>query len=161
MSDFIARRIVRQHTMQLPDVPNKVFPLLCPVREREWLHGWDCTIVHSESGFVEKNCVFTTDLPGDGHVVWVASRYEPDHEIIEFVQLAPGSRVAKLEVQLEELEGGRTLAHWSYTYTALTETGNEFLSHITEDVYNKKMTKIEESLSHFLKTGKMLISDWH
>lgn len=160
MSEFIAKRIVRQRTMQLPDVPNRVFPLLCPVMERQWLQGWDCTMVYSESRVAEKNCVFTTDFPGDGHVVWVVTRHDPENHVVEFAQTAPGSRVVKLEIQLHQLDGNQTRAHWSYTYTALTEAGNEYLNHVTEDVYNKKMTKVEESLVYFLKSGEMLIKDW-
>jgi hypothetical protein len=160
MSKFISRRIVRQHTMKLPDVPGRIFPLLCPVMERQWLQGWDCTMVYSETGLAEKNCVFTTEFPGDGHVVWVVSLYDPDNHRIEFAQTAPGSRVVKLEIRLKESHGKQTTAQWTYTYTALTEAGNEYLNHVTEDVYNKKMIKVEESLAHYLKTGEMLIKDW-
>jgi hypothetical protein len=32
----------------------QVFPLLCPVRECDWLEGWNCTLLHSGSGLAEK-----------------------------------------------------------------------------------------------------------
>ena len=129
--------------------------------ERQWLHGWDCNMVYSKSGLAEKNCVFTTEFPGDGYVVWVVTRHDPKNYVIEFAQTAPGSRVVKLEIQLKKSDGNQTTAHWTYTYTALTEAGNEYLNHVTEDVYNKKMTKVKESLAHYLRTGEMLVKDWN
>lgn len=50
-------------TMRHPAPLERVFPLLCPVREREWLQGWDATMVCSESGVAEPGCVFTTVGP--------------------------------------------------------------------------------------------------
>ena len=38
--------------------PEKVFPLLCPVREKDWLDGWNYKMIYSKSGLIEKNCVF-------------------------------------------------------------------------------------------------------
>ena len=55
-----------------------VFPLLCPVREKEWLEGWDCTLVHSQSGLIEKNCVFTTSHHGGSETVWLVTQYDAD-----------------------------------------------------------------------------------
>ena len=37
--------------------PEVVFPLLCPVREYEWLEDWTCEMVFSESGVAEEDCV--------------------------------------------------------------------------------------------------------
>ena len=40
---------------------SKVFPLLCPVREADWIDGWNPVLVLTQSGFAEQDCVFITD----------------------------------------------------------------------------------------------------
>ena len=62
--NFEAKRIVREYTMRIDASPDRVFPLLCPRREYEWIPDWKSDIVFSESGFAERDCVFTTVLPG-------------------------------------------------------------------------------------------------
>ena len=37
MTDFKAERVVKSYTMHLGAPPAEVFPLLCPVRETEWI----------------------------------------------------------------------------------------------------------------------------
>ena len=44
---FVAKRVTRSYRQQIDGSPTEVFPLLCPVRERDWLHGWDCDMVYS------------------------------------------------------------------------------------------------------------------
>jgi hypothetical protein len=60
-----------------------VFPLLCPVREYDWIDVWSCDVIYSESGIAELGCVFLTDLPGRGTETWVVTRFEPEF-VIEF-----------------------------------------------------------------------------
>jgi hypothetical protein len=56
-----------------------VFPLLCPVREYEWIEPWSCDMVFSESGLAENNAVFRTHFPAQGgEETWVVCRYEKD-----------------------------------------------------------------------------------
>ena len=33
--------------------PDRVFPLLCPVREYDWIDGWECRMVYAETGVAE------------------------------------------------------------------------------------------------------------
>jgi hypothetical protein len=53
--------VTRTFTQQLVAEPSKVFPLLCPVREADWLDGWDPLVVFSQSGVAEPDCVFLTE----------------------------------------------------------------------------------------------------
>ena len=58
-------RTVRSYTQRIEAPPDSVFPLLCPVREAEWLAGWSevLEMVHSDSGLAEDGCVFMTRPP--------------------------------------------------------------------------------------------------
>jgi len=53
-------RVTRTFTQHLVAEPSRVFPLLCPVREADWLEGWDPLLIVSESGIAEPDCVFVT-----------------------------------------------------------------------------------------------------
>jgi len=55
-------RIVKEGVMQLNAGAKTVFPLLCPVKEDDWIDGWAdvCTIVYTDSGIAEEACVFET-----------------------------------------------------------------------------------------------------
>jgi hypothetical protein len=63
-------RVTRSYTPQLVAKLEAVFPLLCPVREVDWIEGWMPLSVVAESGFAERDCVFTTSAePNDS--IWL------------------------------------------------------------------------------------------
>ncbi len=64
----------RTYTQHLVAPPSRVFPLLCPVREADWLEGWDPPLVLSNSGVAERDCVFLTDA-SPGHAIWYVTRH--------------------------------------------------------------------------------------
>lgn len=69
------RRTVVSHVMQLAAAPGEVFPLLCPVREYEWIEGWDCEMIYAATGKAEAGAVFRTAFPaGSPPDTWVISR---------------------------------------------------------------------------------------
>ena len=150
-----AKRIVRECTQHLQAVPSQVFPLLCPVREYEWIEHWTCKMIYSDSGVAEDNCIFTTDVPDDGsEKVWVVSHYEPNQEI-QFV-IVNDRIVARYSITLTDNGDGTTTAVWKQIITALNESGNQTLEHLTETVYAQKIRILETMLNHFLTTGEML-----
>ena len=54
------KRVTRTYTQQLVAEPSAVFPLLCPVREADWIDGWGSISVIAQSGVAERDCVFVT-----------------------------------------------------------------------------------------------------
>lgn len=66
MTSIRSPRITRHYTQRIEAPPARVFPLLCPVREADWLEGWGeiVEMVHSDSGLAEDGCVFLTRPPG-------------------------------------------------------------------------------------------------
>jgi hypothetical protein len=61
MNSFASRRVAHEYTQTNPAAPERVFPLLCPVREADWIPGWRYKLIYSESGVAELGCVFTTE----------------------------------------------------------------------------------------------------
>ncbi len=145
--------IVCRHEMSLPASPQVLFPLLCPVREAEWLPGWSAQLVHSDSGFAEAGCVFTT--PGDGPEpwTWVIARHDAVEGRIRFIVTVPGSHVRVLDIDVQASPAGCT-ATWTYTLTALTEAGEAFLPSFAVE-FPARMTRLETLLTDFLHTGSM------
>ena len=41
MSEFKAKKMTRRFTQQFVGTPERVFPLLCPTREYEWIEPWE------------------------------------------------------------------------------------------------------------------------
>lgn len=76
-STFQVKRAVRTYRQTIEAKPDVVFPLLCPVREVEWLDGWNHRMIYSASGLVEEGSVFSTSNPGEEDTVWVVIRHDP------------------------------------------------------------------------------------
>ena len=130
--------------------PEAVFPLLCPVREYEWLDGWECEMVYSQSGVAETDCVFKTrfrEVPETWHV----NVYEPPRRI-EYLIEAPDTLITRLTIELARSGEGRTQMHWRRVYTSLSPAGQAQADSWTSD----RERELGLRLEHFLSTGKML-----
>ena len=95
-------RVRRSYTQKLRGKPADVFPLLCPVREREWAEGWDPLAVYSTSGFAENDCIFTTGEENP-ESFWVITDFDPLRYRLEIVKVTPGMTVARITIS----PGGR------------------------------------------------------
>ena len=156
MEDFVARRVVKHYLHRVGAGPETVFPLLCPVREYEWIKGWKCSMVYSESGVAENNCIFTTDFPDRGQGTWVVTRYEPEAFRVEYTIFHSDRFMEKIDLSLVENGDGTTSVHWTRTFTGLSPEGNEFIEHYSADHLDERMEGLGKSLDHFCKTGEML-----
>ena len=148
---FKAKRIARSFTFEVDAPPGVVFPLLCPVREREWLDGWKADVVYSDSGFAENNCIFTTENQLFGEAIYAISRHEPNQGRIEFVIFFPEKCVQKLDIELKPKTGGGTSLTWSRLYTGLSAGGNALIEQITEAAFQKQAGVIAQSLARCCK----------
>ncbi|MHB8918732.1 MAG: hypothetical protein ACYC4H_11965 [Desulfocucumaceae bacterium] len=156
MSPFIFRRASKTCTQKYLAPPAEVFPLLCPVREYEWIHGWKCEVIYSESGFVEEGCIFKTSFPGQEGAIWVTTKHDAENNEVQFIRVVPGVLVVEMKIALEDSRDGGTSACFSYIYTALSDKGNEYVANNIEAEFNHTMIIIEKSMNHFLATGQML-----
>jgi hypothetical protein len=157
MSDnhrFSSLRTIKTAKQHLLARPDKVFPLLCPTREYEWIETWKCRVVHSQSGCAELDCVFVTDFPGEGEDVWVVSVYRPNEEI-GFVR-SNGRRTIRFSITLTDNGDGTTTAVWTQVFTGLNEDGNRMVQSVTDEGYRQRILERERQLNHFLTTGTML-----
>lgn len=152
-----AFRVTRTYVQSLHSPRETVFPLLCPVREADWLEDWQCAMVYSDSGVAEPGCVFTTPHHGDTETVWYVADYEPPRHI-RFVRVTPDTMVVDIDIALALNEDGpdRTVATVRYAYTALSDKGRDVLEPSTEEEWVRMMRWWEDSLNHYLRTGQRL-----
>jgi len=79
--------------------PESLFPLLCPVREYEWIPDWTCELHHTRSGWVERGACFSTQR-GDDRTLWVTTRHDPLHLLVEFAKFSAPHWVELMSLQL-------------------------------------------------------------
>jgi len=138
--------------------PARIFSLLCPVREYDWIPLWHCELLHTQSGVAELGCVFRTDF-GDqwGAETWVVSHYRPD-EKIAFVRTG-ALRTTRYEVILASDRNDPAITHltWRQEITGLNPEGNKFVVAASADEeFQAMMAALNAMLAHYLATGKSL-----
>lgn len=135
-------------TLTFAAPPERVFPLLCPVKEYDWIPDWRCTMVHSATGIAELGCVFTRE--GE---TWVTTRYEPP-TVIEYTIVSPRT-AAMLRFALQAA-GETTIATVRSTNTALTPAAEEQVRGWTAELQQQLWSMREVEANHYLRTGTIL-----
>ena len=166
MSAFKSLRVSHEYTQSNPASPERVFPLLCPVREAEWVPDWKYRLVYSDSGVAELGCVFTTPSSAaaakarDGEdprlreQTWITVDYDPAAYRIAYVWIDPGRVATELRIQLTAADDGSTRSRIGFRYTGLSEEGNRQVEKYDRKWYEQKMQGWETAINHYLKTGE-------
>ena len=154
MINFMPKKLRSSFIQRFQAPRGRVFPLLCPVREYEWIEPWQCEILHTDSGIAEKGCVFRTRFPGEtSDDIWVISTYEPDTRI-EFVRVN-ALRAMTLSITLADNADSTTSALNEQLLVGLTEQGNQALDGLA-DGFVFEMRVGEAMLNHYLTTGNRM-----
>ena len=155
-SGFKAKRVTRNYIQTINAEPSRVHALICPVKEAEWLDGWDYDLIFSNSGVAEPGCVFISRSKGEKDTIWLITNRDDQACKTEFARITPESRVAHLTVRIEDAGKHTSRVDIKYTITALTEAGNNFIGNFTEENFVKDMKFWEATMNHYLETGKAL-----
>ena len=133
----------------------EVFPLLCPVREKDWTPDWDPKLVISNSGVMEQECLFVeADTPADA--IWVVFRHDPVNFEVAMYRIVPGVIVGRFAITLDSEEGNTTSASVSYEQTALGKDGEKIVNEFTAESFAEFMDEFTLAINHYLATGKMI-----
>jgi len=151
---FKAKRLLLSCEQLLKAKPEKIFPLLCPVREYDWIDTWGCEVVFTNSGFAELDCVFVTDIDKCEKEVWVIDKYEINN-IVQFIKFN-SSIITRYRISLNDNLDGTTKAAWEQIITSLNEKGNDYIDCFIKDEYYKKISVLEEKLNFYLLNGMCL-----
>ena len=143
--------LVPERTIAAP--PDKIFPLLCPTREYDWIATWRGELLHSESGGAEHDAIFRTRQAGVEEI-WICTRYEPNREI-HYVRFAKGL-LTKLEITLIDLGDGTTRVCWLLTASALVEEMTGAVADLAPGGSRiHQLERVLDELEHYLETGEM------
>jgi hypothetical protein len=141
------------YTQTLAASPDEVFPLLCPVREAEWVDGWDPRVVFTASGVAEQGCAWVMPGSGTADPIWVVTRHDPAAHRVSFVKTTPDHSVGLIDIALAPAPDGGSHAEITYDYTALSEEGRRFVRAFTAEHYAAFMKAWEDSLNGFLRAA--------
>ena len=72
---------------------------------------------------------------------------------VECFKVIPEFTVGIIEIQLRKGDNDQTFAEVSYSFTALSQQGSEFVEQFTSERYEAFMKEWESELNHFLQTG--------
>ena len=118
-------RVTHTYKQRLNGSVSKVFPLLYPVREAEWIHGWSPVLVLSQSGYAEQDCVFITDAKVHDSI-WYVTRHDPARGYVEMIKVTPGVTACKLTIRVRPAKPGCE-AEITYSHTSLGPEGDVFV----------------------------------
>jgi hypothetical protein len=137
--------------------PDRVFPLLCPVREAEWLDGWTAELLRSESGYSEEGCVFRTVFPGEPETIWIVTRHEPETGRVDFARVTAGLVATRLSIRVQPTGEGESSVLVTYDFTTTSPEGERLVAtRHSEEAFQKAMRWWERAMNHFLETGTTL-----
>ncbi len=149
-------RFTYDHVMDLHSVPEVIFPLLCPILEYKWLKGWECTMVYSDSGIAENNCIFykSPAPPLYEKLIFQVIDYQPP-KAIEFLIFINNTGSIRFRISLKQDGENRTQASWNYTITGHSKEGNKQLKEYRENIIETQVGNIEKDLAYWLGHNKM------
>jgi len=154
--NFQSKRVAHEFTQTNVAPPEKVFPLLCPVREADWVPGWRYRLIYSQSGFAEAGCVFATPNDDGSETIWLVTEYDPLAFTIAFAWVNPRRVTAQISIRLKVKSSQETTAHIRYTYTGLSEQGNQEVQRYDAAWFQQKMQSWEAAINHYLRTGRQI-----
>ena len=149
-------RAVFTGTQTYSHASEDVFPMLCPVREYEYIPRWECDLVYLSSGVAELGGVFTTCFPADGDQkdVWVISRLDAN-QAVEFVRVN-SLRTMIYRIDLQSTPSGGTTVRWEQIVTGLSEEGNRHVESLQQADFTAMLSQMQEWLQQYLDTGERI-----
>jgi len=151
---FKAERIQKSASFIVNTPVENAFPLFGPIREKEWTAGWEPQIIYSTHSEVEEHMVFKTPgkHPGESEFLWVLTQYKPKDYFFEYT-VSTTQRIWFISVQCQP-GGKNTKVTVTYSYTGLTEKGNELNKAALEKMYAHNLKDWEEAINYYISTGK-------
>ncbi len=155
---FTGHRVVSRYTQTISAPPERVFPLICPVRETEWADGWVGRPVYAVSGLAEADGVYATDHEGEEEpTIWMITRRDPATYETEFATFVPGRQVTRLTIAIRPAPLGSSHVFITYVRTGISEKGNAAVARAGQpQIFIAAMKEWERAMNYFLATGHCL-----
>ena len=145
---FQARQLIRTGTIHTGATLARVFPLLCPKREEEWIPGWECETLSSSTGYNEEGAVFRTTRPYGTELYWTTLRYDLAQGSVGFIIIAPGLFLFRFNIRVTGQ--GPLAITFEQTFTAISERGNAMIEAYSADDFAARMRVLESFMNRHL-----------
>lgn len=142
-------RLTREYRQTLRASHERVFPLLCPEREKEWLPGWDARWIHTDSGLAEPGAVFATRHGDAAETIWLVAEHHPAHRV-HLVRWHPDAMLVDIELDLSSPQPDSTWLDVRYAYTATSRGGRAQIEAMTLAQWHAQMKSWEDHLNAWL-----------
>jgi hypothetical protein len=134
-----------------------VFPLFGPIEEKKWSRGWDPQIV--AGGASLQDTVFTYSHDGLT-ATWIVTEWDESRHRVTYAVFVPENRAMTIRIACTP-EGAKTRATVTYTFTALSQAGNNALHDFEQQDFSQRILHWQKAIDHYLKTGTQWEGDSH
>ena len=129
----------------------KLFPLFSPEGEKNWVPGWDYTNIMGTTELSEDYIFLTKNHDHKkADAVWLVKKYDPKSYFVQFYKIEPKEKVGIITVQCFSLSPEKAKIQVSYKYTALSKSGETFVSGFNKNEYDA-----------FIKEWETLLTEYH
>lgn len=142
----LAEHCDHTHTLQIDARPERVFPLLCPMREHEWIPEWRARMIHSRSGVAEAGAVFATPAE-NGETLWIVTAYVPQQRI-GFARFQADGVVTLIDISLAPGGSDGSTLHVRYRLTATCEDSSAAVQAFSCEHWQRMMQRWQTLLDH-------------
>jgi hypothetical protein len=129
----------------------EVFPLLCPKREEEWIPGWECETIWSNSGYNEEGAIFRTFKPYGTELYWTTLQYDINSKIVDFLITAPRLYMFRFRIELYAGSDGLLTIKFTQVFTSISEEGGGFLKRYESEDFNERLKNLENFMNSHLE----------
>jgi hypothetical protein len=148
---FKAIQFKRSGVIHCKATVEEVFPLLCPKREEEWIRGWECETVWSNSGYNEEGAIFRTMKPYGTELYWITLQYDINSKIVDFLIMAPRLYIFRFKIELYVSSDGLITITFTQVFTSISEEGGLFLKRYESEDYKGRLKSLEEFMNRHLE----------
>ena len=147
---FTAKQFTRDGVIQCKAAVEEVFPLLCPKREEEWIPGWECETIWSNSGYNEEGAIFRTMKPYGTELYWTTLQYDIRNKIVDFLITAPRLYMFRFKIHVYEISNGLLSMTFTQVFTSISEEGNALLERYEREDFKERLRALAEFMNRHL-----------
>jgi hypothetical protein len=154
---FRATQFTRSGIIHCKAAVEEVFPLLCPKKEEEWIPGWECETIWSNSGFNEEGAIFRTIKPYGTELYWTTLQYDINNKLVDFLLLAPHLYMFRFKIEIRMNVDGLLAITFTQTFTAISEEGSTFLKRYESENYDERLKSLEALMNRYLEDKRKMM----
>lgn len=154
---FQATQYSRNGIIQCKATVEEVFPLLCPKKEEEWIPGWECETIWSNSGYNEESAIFKTVKPYGTELYWTTLQYDINSKIVDFLLTAPRLYMFRFKIEIHVSSDSLLSITFTQTFTSISEEGNILLKRYRSEDFGERLKNLEEFMNRYLEDKRKMM----